>query len=206
MRSGLKALVLRIYKIFQQTRLKKIERQVFIGQGLKFQRNFRISFFVKPEERNYLTIGNDCNLNVEMIFESSSGHVAIGDRCYFGGGRIICRERVEIGNDVTIAWGVTIYDHDSHSLDWRDRRKVVEHFLKHADSPECYSTLDWSGVKTGAIIIEDRAWLGFDVVILKGVTIGEGAVVAARSVVTKNVEPYTLVAGNPARLIKELPR
>ena len=54
------------------------------------------------------------------------------------------------------------------------------------------------------IRIADKAWLGMNVTVLKGVTIGEGAVVAAGSIVTKDVPPWTLVAGNPARVIKEL--
>lgn len=57
--------------------------------------------------------------------------------------------------------------------------------------------------KGGDVIIGDRAWIAYRAIILPGVTIGEGAVVGAGSVVTKNVEPYTIVAGNPARLIKE---
>ena len=53
------------------------------------------------------------------------------------------------------------------------------------------------------IEIHDRAWIGSRVLILKGVTIGEGAVVAAGSVVTRNVPPFTIVGGNPARVIRE---
>jgi acetyltransferase-like isoleucine patch superfamily enzyme len=53
-------------------------------------------------------------------------------------------------------------------------------------------------------MIEDKVWIGMDALILKGVTIGEGSVVAARSVVTKDVPPYSLVAGNPARVVKSL--
>ncbi|MCB0501084.1 MAG: hypothetical protein KDD32_00210 [Bacteroidetes bacterium] len=53
-------------------------------------------------------------------------------------------------------------------------------------------------------MIKDKAWIGFNVIILKGVTIGEGAVVGAGSVVTKDVPDYTIVVGNPAKLIKKL--
>lgn len=54
------------------------------------------------------------------------------------------------------------------------------------------------------IIIGDDAWIGFNAIILKGVTIGEGAVVGAGAVVTKDVPPYTVVAGNPAGVVKKL--
>jgi len=117
------------------------------------------------------------------------------------GTSIISRDAVLIGNDVTIAWGVTIYDHNSHSTDWKQRAKVVRHFYEFYGTEKCFSELDWTGVKAAQIKICNRVWIGFDAVILKGVTIGEGAIVGARSVVTKDVEPYTIVAGNPAAVI-----
>lgn len=57
---------------------------------------------------------------------------------------------------------------------------------------------DWSTVKSAPIKICDKAWIGFNAIILKGVTIGEGAVVGAGAVVTHDVPPWTIVAGNPA--------
>jgi acetyltransferase-like isoleucine patch superfamily enzyme len=65
---------------------------------------------------------------------------------------------------------------------------------------------NWDVVKMASIKIQDKVWLGMNVTVLKGVTIGEGSVVAAGSIVTKDVPPWTLVAGNPARVIKELPQ
>ncbi len=61
---------------------------------------------------------------------------------------------------------------------------------------------DWSNVKSSPITIKDKAWIGFNSIILKGVTIGEGAVVAAGSVVTQDVPDYAVVGGNPAKIIK----
>jgi len=54
----------------------------------------------------------------------------------------------------------------------------------------------------GPIVIEDDVWIGLDVTILSGVTIGQGSVIASNSVVSKNVEPYSIVAGNPAKIVK----
>ena len=59
-------------------------------------------------------------------------------------------------------------------------------------------------ISKAPIIIEDDVWISFNATILKGVTIGKGAVIAANAVVTKDVEPYTVVAGNPAVLIKKI--
>ena len=63
---------------------------------------------------------------------------------------------------------------------------------------------DWSGVKIAPVQIENRAWLGFNVSVLPGVIIGEGAIVGACSLVTKSVPAWTIVAGNPARVLREL--
>ena len=63
---------------------------------------------------------------------------------------------------------------------------------------------NWDNVDISPTIICDDAWIGVNVIILKGVEIGAGAIVAAGAVVTKNVPPMTLVAGNPANVIKEL--
>ena len=95
-----------------------------------------------------------------------------------------------------ISWGVTIADHNSHSLKFSERQCDVERWRGHDK--------DWTGVKIGRVVIEDKAWIGFNVIVLKGVTIGAGAIVGAGSVVSKDVPPFTIVAGNPARLVREL--
>lgn len=108
---------------------------------------------------------------------------------------------------MTIAWGAWIYDHNSHSLDWRDRVDDHARYLQELRAGEMIATRkDWSPVKTAPIKICDRVWIGFNAIILKGVTIGEGAVVGAGAVVTRDVEPYTVVAGNPARVVRVLER
>lgn len=184
--------------------LRKYSRQVVIAGSTRLEGSFGVDFLAAPQDRRYVRIGERGMINMKIIFESSQGAVEIGDRVYLGGGSIMCREKVTIGNDVTMAWGVSIYDHNSNSLDWRQRAKVVRHFYENYGKPGCYEELDWSGVASAPIMIEDKVWIGFDAVILKGVRIGEGAVVGARAVVTADVEPYTVVAGNPARLIKRI--
>jgi galactoside O-acetyltransferase len=170
-------------------------------------RSFGITFLRSTPDRRFVEIGSKGVLNCSIVFESDSGFVRIGDRCYFGhAGTIICRDRVEIGSDVTIAWGVTIYDHNSHSIDWAQRARIVSHFHSFYGDPACFENYDWTGVASKPIVIEDRVWLGFDVIVLKGVRIGEGAIVGAGSVVTRDVEPYTVVAGNPASFIRKIDR
>jgi galactoside O-acetyltransferase len=121
------------------------------------------------------------------------------------GTKVISRFSIAIGNDVTIAWGCMIYDHDSHSISYLDR--IADQNQQLIDFPRgnMVANKDWSNVATAPIRICDCAWLGFDAVVLKGVTIGEGAIVGARAVVTKDVPPWTIAAGNPARVVKEIP-
>ena len=122
-----------------------------------------------------------------------------------GGGTFISRSSITIGNNVTIAWGGTIYDHDSHSLNYLDRRKDIDDELKCIREERNFiETKDWSNVNSKPIVIKDDAWIGMNVIILKGVTIGQGAIVGAGSVVTKNVPDWCVVAGNPARVVKSL--
>jgi len=99
---------------------------------------------------------------------------SIGDRT-----QIHCGNRVVIGNYVLIAWDVNIIEYDYHA--------------PGGGQPE-----------PEPITIEDEAWIGACCIITKGVTIGQGSIIAAGSVVTKNVPPYTLAAGNPAQHIKEV--
>ena len=159
----------------------------------------------KPESRKYLVIGKDCIVSGNFIFESTEGCITIGDHSYIGGGTYISRSSITIGNNVTIAWGGTIYDHDSHSLDFMDRRKDIDNELNDIRNERNFiQNKDWKNVNSRPIVIKDDAWIGMNVIILKGVTIGEGAIVGAGSVVTKDVPAWTVVAGNPAKVVKHL--
>jgi maltose O-acetyltransferase len=103
---------------------------------------------------------------------------------------------VKIGNRVLISHGVNIHDNNSHSLSAARRAEHFQQILFGRGHP---SVLD--DVPAAPIVIEDDVWVGFNSTILKGVTIGRGAVIGAATVVTKDVEPYAIVVGNPARVI-----
>jgi len=195
-----------IKQYFLRKRQRELrQRYMSIGAGTIMQRNDCLDFRLTPEDRKYVIIGGRGLIKAQFTFETQQGVVHIGSNTHIGGAHFICRTRIEVGNDVTMAWGITLYDHDSHSTNWEYR--------KH-DNEQCYQDYittgnnithkDWSHVNSAPINIEDKVWIGMDALILKGVTIGEGSVVAARSVVTKDVPPYSLVAGNPARVVKSL--
>ena len=178
-------------------------RYLKIGDSI-LQSNFDIQV-INPEIRKYVTIGKDNMLDCRILFESGAGNVIIGDRVYIGNSTIICRSNIEFGNNIFVAWGAYFYDHDSHSMDFRHRQSDITQQLKDHRNKEFFiKNKNWNVVKSAPIKICDNAWIGMNAVILKGVTIGEGAIVGAGSVVTKSVLPWTVVAGNPAKLIKEL--
>jgi len=98
---------------------------------------------------------------------------SIGDRT-----QIHCCEKVDIGTYVLISWDCNILENNFHT------------------------TTD-GGIRSAPIVIRNRVWVGCRAIILAGVTIGEGSIVGAGSVVTSDVPPGTLVAGNPAQVIRE---
>lgn len=162
--------------------------------------------FIGVSEGNSVKLGSDSMIGCMMTFESNVGDIEIGSKCYISSGtNIISRNRVSIGNHVTIAWGCTIYDHNSHSLDYLERQNdIVTQLEDYRCGRNFITSKNWSTVKSSPIVIEDNVWLGFGVTILKGVTIGEGAIVSAGSVVRSSIPSWVVVAGNPATVVKYL--
>jgi acetyltransferase-like isoleucine patch superfamily enzyme len=155
-----------------------------------------------------LTVGEKSYIAGSIVLERETGEVSIGDRSYIGAGtNIICATDIQIGSDVLMAWGITIVDHDSHSVKWRDRANDLEQWrkgLQDGGVARAAQLKKWDVVPTAPVVIGDKVWIGFNAIVLKGVHVGEGAVIAAGSVVTKDVPPFTVAAGNPARVVKKL--
>lgn len=197
-----------IRKLMRKTPEQKVRKHrdlILVGEGTKFTDGADFSF-VQEKRKRCLTIGDDCIIGGTFIFESDKGEIEVGNNTFINNStHIISRSRIVIGNHVTISWGCWIYDHDSHSLDALERRKDMSLQLDNLRRKRSMTDgKSWETVKTAPIIIEDDAWVGFNAIILKGVTIGRGAVVGAGAVVTKDVPPYSVVAGNPAVVVKKL--
>lgn len=151
---------------------------------------------IRPYEKNELIVGNQSFIRTVIAFEKKSARVEIGNRTFIGGGLITVADEVVIGDDVMLAWGVSISDHNSHSICFSERANDVVQYLDGVKK--------WESIAINSVKICDKAWVGFNTIILKGVTIGEGAIIGAGSVVTKDVQPWVIMAGNPARLIREI--
>lgn len=106
--------------------------------------------------------------------------------------RGVSGEKLDIGRYVSIAENVKFLLGNNH---------VYTNFSTYPFKVKFMNSLAES-YSNGPIIVEDDVWIGMDSMILSGVTLGRGSIVAARSVVTKNVPPYSIVGGNPAKIIK----
>jgi len=130
-------------------------------------------------------IGSKCYIDRSVIISCNGGDITIGDNCSFNPFCVIYGHGgLKIGNDVRIATGVVIIP-ANHGFDDRDK--------KISEQP----------ITAKGITIGNDCWIGAGAIILDGVTIPDGCVIGAGSVVTKSIEPYSVVAGNPARTIRK---
>jgi acetyltransferase-like isoleucine patch superfamily enzyme len=128
----------------------------------------------------HLIFGDHVSLmpGVAFHFDAPGATIAIGDRSYVNRRtEISAATRISVGADCAIGWDVLILDHDGHSVNGRPDGRPIE--------------------------IGDHVWIGARAVVLQGVTIGAGAIVGAGAVVTADVPPRAIVAGVPARVIRE---
>ncbi|GHB49758.1 acyltransferase [Mongoliitalea lutea] len=115
------------------------------------------------------------------IFVKHNAVLKIDDDCFINGVHISASVKIHIGKNVHIGPYTIIMDNDFHSTSVNSREKTKEE-----------------------IIIGDNVWIAMRCMIMKGVTIGQGAVVAAGAIVTKDVPPFTVVGGIPAKILKHI--
>jgi acetyltransferase-like isoleucine patch superfamily enzyme len=125
------------------------------------------------------------------------GRVRLGRYSMVNCARLICDDSIEIGDHVLVSWNAVIMDsyRRPDSVDGR-RAEMARMCVEVLPPGEVFDARP--------IVLRDNVWIGFDAIILPGVTIGEGSIVGARSVVTEDVPPYTIAAGNPARIIRAI--
>ena len=149
------------------------------GKGAKVRPRTRMD--VVPW--NKFELGSDSTIEDFSAINNGVGDVTIGDRTRIGLSNTIIGP-VHIGNDIRLAQNITV--------------SGLNHDYEDVSMP-----IHEQGVSTAPIIIEDNSWLGANVVVVAGVTIGKHCIVAAGSIVTKDIPPYSVAVGNPARVIKQ---
>ena len=136
-----------------------------------------------PPYRKF-SLGNYSVIESFACINNAVGDVIIGDHTRIGLHNTIIGP-VRIGNHVNFAQGITI--------------TALNHNFEDSEK-----RIDEQGISTSQVVIEDDIWIGANAVVLPGVTIGHHSVVAAGAVVTKDVPPHSLVAGVPAKVIKQI--
>jgi len=144
-------------------------------------------------------IGYGSTIYLGTMFDvGAQGQVMIGQCSLVNGAWIICDAAVEIGEYALIAWNVVLMDSYRAAFKPESRRKALQQ-LPTQSVRRLISETEAQPIRIGR-----NVWIGFDCCVLPGVTIGDGAIIGARSVVVEDVPPYTLAAGNPARIIREI--
>ncbi len=145
-----------------------------------------------------IRIGSGSVIDGQLLVFAHGGRIAIGEWCFVGEGtRIWSASSIDIGHRVMISHNVNIFDNLTHPLSARLRHQHFHH-IATIGHPKAIDL----GEKP--VSIGNDAWIAAGATILKGVTIGEGAIVGAGAVVTHDVEAWTVVGGNPARVLRHL--
>jgi acetyltransferase-like isoleucine patch superfamily enzyme len=156
-------------------------------------------YFYRSQLAGGVEYGRGASTYLGTMFDvGPHGRVKIGEYALVNGARIICDSEIFIGDYALISWNVVLMDSYRVPLNLLDRRRELELIPRRQPRSACAS------VPAKPIYIERNVWIGFDACVLPGVTIGEGSIIGAKSVVTQNVPPFTIAAGNPAQVIRSV--
>lgn len=170
------------------------DRGAELGDGVRLGLQARL---LTPNGERRVKIGANCAIRGVIRCEDQ-GRCEMGDEVYVGDGVVVsARTNIEIGEGSLLAHGVQVFDNDTHPLDPAERRAHFRSILKLAPGRDF-------AIGARPVRIGRDCWLGFGAAVMKGVSIGDEAIVAAGAVVTSVVRPRTIVAGNPAREVRAL--
>ena len=149
-------------------------------------------------QRDSITVGAGTHIRGQLFTFGHGGRIAMGNHCYVGeNSKLWSALSLTIGDRVLIGHNSSIFDCDTHPMNARERHRQYVEIITRGHPPDI-------DLREEAVTIEDDVWIGCNVVVLKGVTIGRGAVIGAGSIVAHDIPPFVLVAGNPARVVREL--
>ena len=145
-----------------------------------------------------IRIGAHSVIDGDLLVFAHGGEIRIGQWCFVGEGtRIWSGAKIEIGDRVLIAHNVNIFDNQTHPIHPVDRHAHFRAIVERGHPRDI-------DLGDRPVRIENDAWLGAGCCVLRGVTVGHGAIVAAGAVVTADVPPMMVVAGNPARVVRQV--
>lgn len=175
-----------------------VPENVVLDESAYCETTFSFRFY-RSQLSYGLKYGRGASSYLGTMFDiGPQGRVELGEYALVHGARIICDAEVIIGDYALISWNVVLMDSYRVPSDPLKRRRELELIPSRELRQAC------AEVPARPVHIGRNVWIGFDACILPGVRIGEGSVVGAKSVVAENVPPFTVVAGNPARVIRQL--
>ena len=137
-------------------------------------------------------IGQGSSIYLGVMFDlGEAASVRIGRYVLMNGARLICDSQISIGDYCLISWNVVLMDSYRVPITAGERRTCLQTAAQNRSRPTV------SPPSAKPISIGSNVWIGFDCCVLPGVTIGEGSIIGARSVVTGDVPPFTIAVGNP---------
>jgi acetyltransferase-like isoleucine patch superfamily enzyme len=185
-----------IFEIQEAESIKKCNNAVINNGGTFYREAAVYNLQNNPQQ---IIIGKGTHIRGHLQIFKYGGSIKIGNDSYVGDhSRIWSGEKVIVGNYVQISHNVNIIDTSAHEYD------AIERAERYIDLIKNGHWQNKGNVLTAPVIIGDYAWISLNVTILRGVTIGEGAIIGANAVVTKDIPPYTLAIGNPAKVVKQL--
>ena len=175
-----------------------VPENVLVEDGAYLETTFSFQRF-RSRRQPGVHYGRGASTYLGTMFDvGPEGCVTLGRYALTHGARIICDAEVVIGDYALISWNVVLMDTYRVPVAPSHRRAALRRAPR--DNPRVVD----AGEVARPVRIGRAVWIGFEACILPGVTIGEGSVVGARSVVSETVPPFTVVAGNPARPIRQL--
>lgn len=188
---------------------KQYNKFLFRANGIKYGRNLCVHNKVYLLGCGQVTIGGDfhftsgdsinpiCrNIRGAIYTVSPESKIVIGDRVGISSACLWAKECITIGNDVNIGGDCLIMDNDAHPQDYVQRRATFAKEVGHEKYLEA--------IPTAPIQIDDDVWIGARCMILKGVHIGARSIIAAGSIVTKDIPADCIAGGNPCKVIRML--
>lgn len=176
----------------------RVPENVLLDEGAYLESSYSFLKF-RSTQPAALEVGRGSSIYQGVMFDAGEqARIRIGRFTLMNGARVICDKEITIGDYTLISWNTVLMDTCRVPMEPGARRKSIEQAVARVPRHVTAS------VEAHPIHIGSNVWIGFDCCILPGVTLGDGAVIGARSVVMDSIPPFCVAVGNPARIIRKL--